>query len=66
MVPKELKGLTVWELPFGSNQIRYSPISGSGIFSAFVLALGRALGETMAVTILIGKFQRNSNLYFRH
>ena len=59
MVPKELKegayslGATRLEV------IRYVilPISGSGIFSAFVLALGRALGETMAVTMLIG----NSN-----
>jgi phosphate transport system permease protein len=33
------------------------PISGSGIFSSYILALGRALGETMAVTMLIG----NSN-----
>jgi phosphate transport system permease protein len=34
------------------------PSAKSGIFSAYVLALGRALGETMAVTMLIG----NTNL----
>ena len=30
------------------------PVAGSGIFSSYVLALGRALGETMTVTMLIG------------
>ncbi|MDD6783261.1 MAG: phosphate ABC transporter permease subunit PstC [Prevotellaceae bacterium] len=30
------------------------PTAGSGIFSAFILAVGRALGETMTVTMLIG------------
>lgn len=30
------------------------PVAGSGIFAGYVLALGRALGETMAVTMLIG------------
>ena len=28
--------------------------AGSGIFSAYILAIGRALGETMTVTMLIG------------
>lgn len=30
------------------------PMAGSGVFSAYILAVGRALGETMAVTMLIG------------
>lgn len=30
------------------------PMVGSGIFSAYILAIGRALGETMTVTMLIG------------
>ncbi len=30
------------------------PVAGSGIFSSHVLAIGRALGETMTVTMLIG------------
>ena len=30
------------------------PVAGSGIVSSYVLAIGRALGETMTVTMLIG------------
>lgn len=30
------------------------PMAGSGIFSAYILAIGRALGETMTVIMLIG------------
>ncbi|MBR5823603.1 MAG: phosphate ABC transporter permease subunit PstC [Paludibacteraceae bacterium] len=30
------------------------PVAGAGIFSSYVLAIGRALGETMTVTMLIG------------
>lgn len=30
------------------------PMAGSGIFSAYILAIGRALGKTMTVTMLIG------------
>ncbi len=30
------------------------PVAGSGIFSSYLLAIGRALGETMTVTMLIG------------
>ena len=30
------------------------PMAGSGIFSAYILAIGRALGEMMTVTMLIG------------
>lgn len=56
MVPAELKegayslGATRFEV------IRHIvfPVAGSGIFSSYVLAIGRALGETMTVTMLIG------------
>ncbi len=60
MVPDELKeaayslGATRLEVIF--NVI--IPNAKSGIIASYILALGRALGETMAVTMLIG----NSNV----
>jgi phosphate transport system permease protein len=60
MVPAELKeaayslGATRMEVIF--NVIL--PNAQSGIIASYILALGRALGETMAVTMLIG----NSNI----
>jgi len=56
MVPNELKegayslGATNLEVITSVNL----PVAGSGIFASYVLAFGRALGETMAVTMLIG------------
>jgi phosphate transport system permease protein len=56
MVPNELKegayslGATRLEI---IQQVSL-PTAGSGIFASYVLAFGRALGETMAVTMLIG------------
>jgi len=56
MVPNELKeaayslGATRMEVIF--NVI--IPSARSGIVASYILALGRALGETMAVTMLIG------------
>lgn len=56
MVPKDLKegayslGATRLEVIRGISV----PVAGSGIFAAFIMAFGRALGETMAVTMLIG------------
>lgn len=56
MVPNELKEAAY---SLGSTNLeviqRVSlPVAGSGIFASYVLAFGRALGETMAVTMLIG------------
>jgi phosphate transport system permease protein len=56
MVPNELKegayslGATRLEVIQRVNL----PAAGSGIFASYILAFGRALGETMAVTMLIG------------
>lgn len=56
MVPKELKEAAY---SLGSTRLDVIrnvvfPVAGSGIFASYILALGRALGETMAVTMLIG------------
>lgn len=56
MTPNDLKegayslGATEYEVVKYINL----PVAGSGIFAAYILAFGRALGETMAVTMLVG------------
>ncbi len=56
LVPKSLKegayglGATRWDVVWDINL----PYARNGIIGAFVLALGRALGETMAVAMTIG------------
>ena len=56
MVPNDLKegaySLGATRVEVVRNVI--FPVAGSGIFSSYVLAIGRALGETMTVTMLIG------------
>ncbi len=56
MVPNELKEGAYSLGATRADVIRkvVFPVAGSGIFSSFVLAVGRALGETMTVTMLIG------------
>ena len=56
MVPNDLKEGAYSLGATRSEVIRkiVFPVAGSGIFSAYVLAIGRALGETMTVTMLIG------------
>lgn len=56
MVPAELKE-AAYSLGATRGEVLRTvvfPCAGSGIFSAFILAIGRALGETMTVTMLIG------------
>ena len=60
LTPKDIK-----EAAYSMGSTKYEvikkivlPYSFSGVFAGFILALGRALGETMAVTMLIG----NSNM----
>ncbi|MGA2682361.1 MAG: phosphate ABC transporter permease subunit PstC [Candidatus Bathyarchaeia archaeon] len=53
-------GATDWEV----TQKSVLPYSRSGIFGAFVLGLGRAVGETMAVVMVIGNIPSiTSNLF---
>lgn len=56
LVPQHLK-----EAAYATGATRFSvalqvilPYAASGIFAGFLLAFGRALGETMAVTLVIG------------
>lgn len=66
MVPPILKesgysvGATKWEVIWKV----VLPYTGSGIFGAVILGLGRALGETMAVTFIIGNSFRISASLF--
>lgn len=60
MVPNDLK-----EAAYSLGSTRYEvirhvtiPSARSGIFAGYILAFGRALGETMAVTMLIGNANR--------
>lgn len=56
MVPSDLKEGAYSLGATRAEVIRHIvfPFAGSGIFSAYILAIGRALGETMTVTMLIG------------
>lgn len=56
MVPSDLKEAAYAMGATRAEVLRYVvfPAAGSGIFSAYILAIGRALGETMTVTMLIG------------
>lgn len=56
MVPANLKEASY---SLGSTRLEMItnvmiPYASSGVFASYILALGRALGETMAVTMLIG------------
>jgi phosphate transport system permease protein len=60
MVPNKLKE---GAYSLGATQIEMIrhislPTATSGIVASYILALGRALGETMAVTMLIGNTDR--------
>ncbi|MDD5616929.1 MAG: phosphate ABC transporter permease subunit PstC [Candidatus Methanoperedens sp.] len=53
-------GATGWE----TTRIAVLPYSRSGIFGAVILGFGRAIGETMAVTMVIGNSPRISESLF--
>ena len=53
-------GATGWE----TTRIAVLPFARSGIFGAVILGFGRAIGETMAVTMVIGNSPRISGSLF--
>ena len=56
MVPNDLKE-SAYSLGATRAEVIHRvvlPTAGAGIFSSFILAMGRAIGETMTVTMLIG------------
>ena len=53
-------GATGWE----TTRIAVLPYARSGIFGAVILGFGRAIGETMAVTMVIGNSPRISESLF--
>lgn len=66
MVPNDLK-----EAAYSLGSTRYEvimnvtvPAARSGIFAGYILAFGRAMGETMAVTMLIGNLNKIPNSIF--
>lgn len=66
MVPNDLK-----EAAYSLGSTRYEviryvtvPAARSGIFAGYILAFGRALGETMAVTMLIGNSSKMPDSLF--
>lgn len=66
MVPNDLK-----EAAYSLGSTRYEvvmhvtvPAARSGVFAGYILAFGRALGETMAVTMLIGNSIKMPNSLF--
>jgi phosphate transport system permease protein len=56
LVPQDLKeaALSMGATPFEVVKKVILPYSKSGIFAGFLMAFGRAISETMAVTMLIG------------
>jgi phosphate transport system permease protein len=55
-------GATPWE----TTRVASIPYARAGIFGAIVLGLGRALGETMAVTMTIGNRDAVPTSFFSH
>ncbi len=66
MVPNELKE-AAYSLGATKSEVIFNvvvPSARSGIVAGYILAFGRALGETMAVTMLIGNANKIPNSFF--
>lgn len=64
-VPNSLRegGYALGATKFKVSTTIVVPAALSGIISSFILAISRAIGETMAVTIAAGKYPRMVNLF---
>lgn len=58
LVSSDIKeaGFSLGATEFEVTRVVTLPLAKQGIIAGFILALGRALGETMAVTMVIGNF----------
>lgn len=66
MVPNELKE-AAYSLGATRSEVIFNvvvPSARSGIIAGYILSLGRALGETMAVTMLIGNANKVPDSFF--
>lgn len=66
LVPNEVKegAISLGATDFETLKTVILPLSFRGIFAGFLLSFGRALGETMAVTMVIGNANRIPNSIF--
>ena len=63
MPPAAKEGALALEVPLGDDQDGRPPYSRPGIIAAVMLGLGRAVGEAIAVSQVIGGLPASPNLF---